>query len=80
MKARRFLERSVAFGPKLLVVIIDAFEDAWREVSAAYEDGDAREAARMRLAMIALELAQDGIADGQCLKALAVEAMRQPLN
>jgi hypothetical protein len=79
VKARHILEQS-AFGPEDLAIITTAFEDAWRELGADYLGEEARASARMRLAVIVLDLAKDGIPDARHLTALATQAMGKPLN
>jgi hypothetical protein len=79
MKARQVLEQS-SFGPEDLAIITTAFEDAWRELGADYLGQDARASARMRLAVIVLDLARHGIPDARHLTALATQAMGKPLN
>lgn len=79
MRARRLIEQQDFLGPDGLVAVTAAFEDAWQSIQHAYRDDDGREAARLRLATIVIDLARHG-ASSEHLAAMALEIMARPYN
>jgi hypothetical protein len=76
MKARQLIG-GAAFPPDALIVIFEAFDDAWSEVAPEVgDDAAAIDAARLSLATIVLSLARTGPVERHGLKAAAVEAFR----
>ena len=78
MKARRYLEQNLAYGPEELLEITTAFDQAWSAVCTKYPHEVDREAARLRLATIVLDLVKQGMQDD--LKVRALDMMARPLN
>jgi hypothetical protein len=73
MKARHLIGSS-SFGPEALKGITQAFDDAWKSISANFGDNPlAIEAARLKLANIILALAQNEGGDPDQLKRGALE-------
>ena len=76
MKARRYLEQHLVYGPEELLVITSVFDQAWSAVGTKYPNEDKREAARLKLATIVLDLVQQGMRDD--LKERAIAMMARP--
>jgi hypothetical protein len=57
-----------------------AFDKAWEVAGAKYSSDADREAARMRLATIVLEIARQGILQEELLVKMAADAMKRPLH
>lgn len=79
MRARRLIEQQDFFNPERLVSVAEAFEKAWTIIGDRYSSNADREAARMRLATIMIDLAQQRVAADD-LTRLAVEIAKRPLN
>lgn len=79
MKARRLIEQQQFLSPADLLVVTYAFEQAWEALEDSYSD-EGREAARLRLASIIIDLARNGERDGDNLMLMAIDATRKPFH
>jgi hypothetical protein len=73
MKARELIDKA-PLRPNALRVIYQAFDDAWSEIAADHSD-DQAEAARTKLALALLSVANNESSDSGMLKRLALEIM-----
>ena len=80
MKARRLIEQQEFFEPDQLLAVTSAFEKAWAALQAGYVTDADRDTARLRVAKIIIDLAQQGIAGEEHLIELAIETMNRPLH
>ena len=80
MKARRLIEQQDFLGPEQLVIVAGSFEEAWRLVEGSFLGDANREAGRLRLANVVMELARQGVVGREKLIEMAVEAMHRPLH
>ena len=69
--------RSAVFQPQRLKSLENVFDNAWAAIAENFSD-NLREAARVKLATIILELAADGGEDLIEIKCRAIGAMRLP--
>ena len=75
MKARQLIG-DCAYGPETLKVLFKAFDDAWEEIEANFDTGSgARDAARIELATVVLDLASEDSRDPDQIKQLALQIM-----
>jgi len=74
MQARKLIE-GASFGPDALKVITQAFADAWSEIAADYSL-DQAEAARTKLALALLSVADNDSDDPGTLKRQALAAQK----
>ena len=73
MEPRELISKA-SFGPKALHTIYVAFDDAWAEIVAGYPVQHAG-AARTKLALALLKVANDDSDDPKVLKQMALELM-----
>jgi hypothetical protein len=73
MRARRIIE-GAAFGPEVLKVVMQAFDEAWVSVSGKFTP-DEHEHARAELADAMMNVAREDSADVQRLREAGVRAM-----
>ena len=75
MKARHVID-SASYGPEALKVIVQAFDEAWREIAGNFgNDPSSVEPARTKLANVILGLASDGASDATQIKNSALQIM-----
>jgi hypothetical protein len=74
MEARRLVD-TAAFGPDTLEVLGRAFDEAWATIEGQFGCDQSREAARVRLAVALLSIADADSRDVEALKRTALEAM-----
>lgn len=79
MRARRLIEQQDFLDSERLVAVAEAFEKAWTIIQGRYPSEPEREAARMRLATIVIDLAQQRISADNIV-GIAVEIAKRPLN
>ena len=73
MEARELIDMA-SFRPDTLNVVHQAFDDAWSEIVADYDDPQA-EAARTKLAVVLLSVANEDSTNSGSLKRLALEML-----
>jgi hypothetical protein len=73
MRARRIIE-GAAFGPEVLKVVMQAFDEAWESVSGKFRS-DEHEHARAELADSVMNAAREDSADVERLREAGVRAM-----
>ena len=73
-KARQLIAGST-FGPEKVTELGRAFDEAWELIKAEYQSPLAIEAARLKLANVVLNLAEDGKQDYEKLIDRAVRIM-----
>jgi hypothetical protein len=75
MKARQLID-GASYGPETLKAMTQAFDAAWREISATFgNDPRDIQRARLRLARAVLSVAMEDSRDVSALKTGALEAM-----
>jgi hypothetical protein len=75
MEARRIID-GAAFGPEVLQVIRDAFDDAWRNIEIRFPVYMHLEARKM-LAKAVMSAAREDSSDSAMIRDAAVRAMRR---
>jgi len=73
MRARRIIE-GAAFGPAVLKVVMQAFDEAWVSISDKFTP-DEHEFAREELAMAVMNVAREDSADVERLREVGLRAM-----
>ena len=73
MQSHELIDKS-PLGPNALRVVYQAFDDAWSEIVSDYS-AEQVEAAKTRLALALLSVANDDSSDSRTLKRLALAAM-----
>jgi hypothetical protein len=75
MKARRMID-GASYGPDVLKVIGQAFDEAWRDIAGNFGDDAAEiESARLKFATALLSVASEDSRDVLALKKGALQAM-----
>jgi hypothetical protein len=74
MKARGMIEAS-AYGPDVLRVLGQAFDEAWAEIAHRFGSENAQQSARLRLAHCVLAVAKDDEASVEEIKRAALLIM-----
>jgi hypothetical protein len=75
MNARELIE-GATYGPEVLKVIGQAFDEAWAQIAGNFgDDSPDIEMARLRLANAMLSVADDDSRDAQALKQAALAQM-----
>ena len=75
MKARQLINNA-SYGPERLKVLFQAFDDAWEELAGNLGDNKlAKQAARLKLANVILDLGRDGSHDPDQIKNAALKTM-----
>jgi hypothetical protein len=78
MKARQLIGQA-SYGPAVLNVLYQAFDEAWALLAPRYGDNPAAvEAARIQLANIVLSLAGEGATDVAALRDAALKPFDRP--
>jgi hypothetical protein len=73
MQSRKLIDSS-SLGPNALRLVYQAFDDAWSEIASDYS-ADQAEAAKIRLELALLSVANDDSSDSRTLKRLALAVM-----
>jgi hypothetical protein len=75
MEARQHISKA-SYGPESLKVLFQAFDGAWEEMVGNFgENTLAKQAARLKLANVILDLGRDGGHDPERIKNAAVKTM-----
>ena len=74
MKARGMIEAS-AYGPDVLKVLGQAFDEAWAEIAHRFGSENAQQSARLRLAHCVLAVATDDETSVEVVKRAALKIM-----
>lgn len=74
MRARRIID-GASFGPEVLKVVRQTFDEAWVELSSSFSP-DEQEAAREVLAMAMMSATRDDSSDVATLRAAGIRAMQ----
>jgi hypothetical protein len=75
MKARQLINNA-SYGPESLKVLFQAFDDAWEEMAGELGNNTlAKQAARLKLANVILDVARDGGRDPEQIKNAALKAL-----
>jgi hypothetical protein len=75
MRARQLID-GASFGPDALKAIVEAFDQAWSEIAANFQDDPiAWEEARLGLAEALLSIANEESRDVEVLKRAALQRM-----
>jgi hypothetical protein len=75
MEARELIT-SASYGPETLKVLFRAFDNAWNEIGGSFGDNTlAKQAARLKLANVILDLAREGGHDPDLIKKAALQTM-----
>jgi hypothetical protein len=75
MRARKLID-AASFGPETVKAMGEAFDQAWADIAANFNDSQAViDDARLKLAETLLSVATDGSTDVAALKAGALRAM-----
>ena len=74
MEARHLIHRAT-YGPDTLKALSQAFDEAWADIEGNFDSGQAREAARVKLANALLSIASDDSRDVEVLKRAALQVM-----
>jgi hypothetical protein len=75
MKARQLINNA-SYGPERLKALFQAFDDAWEELAEDFGDNTlAKQAARLKLANVILDLGRDGGHDPESIKTAALKTM-----
>jgi hypothetical protein len=75
MKARQLI-KDACYDPERLKVLFQAFDDAWEELAGDFGDNAlAKQAARLKLANVVLDLGRDGGRDPEQIKNSALKTM-----
>jgi hypothetical protein len=75
MEARKLLE-GASYGPEMLKIMGQAFDQAWEDIAPTFgNDAADREKGRLRLASAILAVTKDGNQDAELLKVEALQYM-----
>ena len=75
MEARQYIGKA-SYGPEALKVLFQAFDGAWAEMVGDFGDNVlAKQAARLKLANVILDLGRDGGHDPEWIKNAALKTM-----